>query len=350
MVVTATAACSSGDAEPEAVAATPTPTSTIASGSSGGNVPPPVTRSPESNVVFRWVSVVDELSRSRVALPEGAKPIANTIPRPDGTTVTTRGFVFEHADGVLGFELIDDFATMDDLDKLAEFLAASVDGAVRTTEEADTGRERGIDGEISYGDNQVMLFRILVQDSNGDVWSGFVGGPESDLRRLESEFSRLTGSVVLRGWADPEAPPADPVEPASWVAVVDEPSGISADLPGAVVMEDRSVEGMPQRGYFHVSGVGFLVVDYPSDDYPLDAVLYDMATSLGDVVDSVEPAEGAGDEALDGVLTDGEGWVWAYRAIALDDRILLLHAVDTAEKLTDSQASVQRMSDSLTVP
>lgn len=335
MVLTATA-CAGGDAEPGAVA-TRTPTSELRDGMEPPQgLRPAVTASPEASR-FRWLPLVDESSGTRVALPEGAKPIGNTVTGPDGAAITTRGFVFEHADGVIGFELIDDYASLDDLEKLADFLATSVGGAVVTTEEVDLGRERGADGEIVYGGDQVMLFRILVLNSDGDVWTGFVGGPEADRELLESEFARLTESANLR--------PA-----AGWVAVVDEPSDISVELPDAVPLEDLSIEGIPQRGYFHADGMGFLVIDVPPEENPLDEVLAGMALSIDAEVDSSQPADVPGYDAHDGVFTDQDGWVWAYRAIALDDRVLLLHAVDTAEKLPDSQAAVERMSESVVIP
>lgn len=350
LVVLTVTACGGGDAEPAAIATpTSTPTQTDPVSPRKGPPEPATTRSPGANVLFEWVPFVDEASGSSVALPKGAEPVANTIPGPDGGTVTTRGHVFEHAAGVIGSELIDDYASLDDLQKLAELLADSVGGAVLETADVDTGRARGLDGEIGYGTDQLMLFRILVLNSDGDVWNGFAGGPETDRERLESEFARLTVSAVHRG-SDEPGETAEPNTPARWVAVVDEASGVSVDLPGAVVMEDFPDEDIPQRGYFHVSGVGFLVIDYPPEDYPLDGVLYDMGTAIGAVVESVEPAEAAGYEAMNGVLTDEEGWVWAYRAVAVEERILLLHAVDTAEKLPDSQAAVERMAASIVVP
>lgn len=176
VVLTATA-CAGGDAEPGAVATpTPTPTSELLAGSEPPQgLRPAVTASPEASR-FRWLPLVDEASGSRVALPEGSRPIANTVTGPDGTTIVTRGFVFEHDRGVIGSEMIDDYATLDDLEKLADFLAASVGGAVVATEEIDLGQDRGSDGEIVYDDDQVMLFRILVLNSDGDQTNGDESG------------------------------------------------------------------------------------------------------------------------------------------------------------------------------
>ncbi|RIQ35647.1 hypothetical protein [Jiangella rhizosphaerae] len=335
MVVLTATACSAGGEE-TLLPAEQTTTYDVP-GSPAGNVKPAATRSPEASVLFDWVPFADEPSRTSAALPEGAEPVSNTITGPDGAAITTRGYVFEHAAGVIGFEVIDGFATPDDVEKLAELLADSVGGAVLAAEEVDAGRARGVDGEIAYGNDQLMLFRILVLNGEGDVWNGFVGGPETDRERLDSEFARLTVSASLRGSAD-------------WMGVRDEPTGIVVQLPSGVEPEDLSVDGMPQRGYHHSSGVGFVVVDYPPDDYPLDAVLADIATASGADVDGTRPAEAQGYEALDGVLVDQDEWVWAYRAVALEEQLLLLYAVDRAVALAESQAAVERMTESLVVP
>ncbi|PZF85022.1 hypothetical protein [Jiangella anatolica] len=338
VALTATA-CSGGDGDPAAAASTPTPTpsSDLLDGSDPPQgLRPAVTASPEATG-FLWAPIRDEASGSNLALPEGARPIANTIPGPDGTTVITRGFVFEHDDGVIGFEMIDDYATLDDLEKMADFLAASVGGAVVATEEVDVGQERGIDGEVVYGDDQLMLFRILVLNSDGDVWSGFAGGPEEDRERLESEFTRLTDTAFLRPAGGP-------------VAVLDEPSGITVELPDRVPPEDRSPDGStPVRGYHHDDGLGFVVVDGRPDGDDLDAALANVAVSVEGTVESSALLDVRGHHAIDGVVIAGE-WTYLMRVIHLEERTLVVYAAgkpDERQRLTDD---VDRMTESFVVP
>jgi hypothetical protein len=47
----------------------------------------------------------------QATLPEQAEPIDNSIPGPDGETSASRGYVFAHPAGVIGFEVVEAFAT-----------------------------------------------------------------------------------------------------------------------------------------------------------------------------------------------------------------------------------------------
>jgi hypothetical protein len=338
VVLTATA-CGGGDAEPAAIATpTSTPTQSDAVSPRKGPPEPATTRSPGANVLFEWAPFVDEASGSSVALPKGAEPIANTIPGPDGGTVTTRGHVFEHAAGVIGSELIDDYASLDDLQKLAELLADSVGGAVLETADVDTGRARGLDGEIGYGTDQLMLFRILVLNSDGDVWNGFAGGPETDRERLESEFARLTLSADFRPSVD-------------WVAVTDEPSGLAVDLPEGVAPSEYSEElddggTWSERGYHHDSGAGFVVSDALYETIDLVAVLDGHADSIDGTVESTEHTEALGRAALDGVVLGGD-WRYAYRIVQIEEWVLVLYFIGAADEVEESRQHLDRMTESV---
>jgi hypothetical protein len=337
---TTVAACGGGDED--LAASTPSPTVDVP-GSQDGNVPPPTTRSPSAEVLFEWAEFEDQESGVSAALPDGAEPVASPITGPDGQTITTRGHVHEHAGGVIGFELIDEFATGDDLTKLAELLAASVAGTVRSTAPATLTRGTGLDGEIAYGDDEVMLFRIVVLNERGDVWNGFVGGPAADRGRLESEFGRLTVSADLRAAFD-------------WVTVTDEPSGIAARLPGPVAapaerrltLADGSTL-MTREYQHHDSSTGFVVIETGPDAYDLDDVAAARAKSVGGTVESSAPIQLDGRDAVEAVIADG-AWRSAERIIALDGHVVLVYSGNRVEGLADGLDVVGWLSDSVAVP
>ncbi len=132
-----------------------------------------------------------------------------------------------------------------------------------------------------------MLFRILVLNGDGDVWNGFAGGPETDRERLESAFARLTVSADFRPSVD-------------WVAVTDEPSGLTVDLPDGVAPSEHSEElddggTWSERGYHHDSGAGLVVSDALYETIDLVAVLDGQADSIDGTVESTEHI-GAADE------------------------------------------------------
>lgn len=343
------AGCSgASDVETEAAAptATPSPTPSPAQTENAGprdGPEPASTRSPGAHVLFDWASFQDEATGISAALPEDAVAIANPIERGDGETTTSRGYVHEHAAGVIGYEVIDDFATVDDVTKLAELLAASVGGTVVASEPAAAGQASGIDGEIAYGEDHLMLFRIVVLNGAGDVWNGFVGGPAADRTRLESEFGRLTVSVNLQPAFD-------------WVAVTDEPSGIVVSLPGLPYppTEQRLnlADGVDTRMRRHVhadSGAGFAVVDVDTGSYDLEHVAAVLAYHLNGVVESTEQVDARGAEAVDAVIVRN-AWATVYRIIELDGHLLLLYAGNRTENVDRAHELVGWLADTVVLP
>jgi hypothetical protein len=159
-------------------------------------------------------------------------------------------------------------------------------------------------------------------------------------RAAESEFGRLTVSADIRA--------------ASWVAVVDEPSGISVELPDPVAPAEHSWEQddgstWNERGYHHRSGPAFVVSNaIPADVDPL-SVLEGHAQSIGGTIESSEATEVVGRAALDGVIRSGP-WTYAYRIIPLDDWLLVLYVVGTADQLDESRSQVERMTASAVLP
>lgn len=347
----AAAACASGGENPDAVAHSATPSTTPSPAPTSdlldGNRPsaglrPATTASPEA-ARFEWTAFVDEPTGTSAALPEGAEPIANPIPGPAGRTIMSRGFVHEHADGVLGFEVIDEFATLDDLRKMAELLAISVGGTVGSVEEIDAGQANGIDGEISYGDDQLMLFRILVLNGAGDVWNGFVGGPAADRTRLESEFSRLMVSVNLRPAFD-------------WVSVTDEPSGITVSLPGPPYQPAeqllRLADGVDvlMRKHVHAdSGSGFAVIDTTTETYDPEQVADGLAYDPIGTVLSTEPVIVRGMEAVDAVIVR-DSLATVYRFVELDGHLLLLYSSNRIENQERAHELVGWLTDTVVLP
>ncbi|SDR98193.1 hypothetical protein [Jiangella sp. DSM 45060] len=340
LLVVLTATACGGDAEPEAVAGTPTPTIDIA-GSTDSVVPPPVVRSPGTGVLFDWVTFDDEQSYTSTALPDGATPFENAVPIQDGTTMS-RGHVFEHAGGVIGYELIDAYAGGDDFAKLAALLASSVDGSVVSIEPADVTQALAADGEIVHGDDEVMLFRIVVVNEAGDVWTGFVSGPEQDRERLESEFARLTVSLDVRSAVD-------------WVYLTDEPSGIVAPFRSAVeprswYLPDAGDSATSARVYNDWNTAsGIIVIDAGPGGFSPEDALALRAEELGGTVESSEPSDIAGHAGVEAVILD-RGWQWVHRVVALDDHVLVVYAGNVTERVDDARTFVAMVSDAVTIP
>ena len=333
------AGAAAGTAAPSA---TPSPTQTEEVGPREGPEPA-TTRSPGAHVLFDWASFEDEATGISAALPEGAEMIANPIERGDGETTMSRGYVHEHAAGVIGYEVIDEFATVDDVAKLAELLAASVGGTVVTSKAVETGQASGIDGEIAYGEDHLMLFRIVVLNGAGDVWNGFVGGPAADRTRLESEFGRLTVSVDLRPAFD-------------WVEVTDEPSGIVVSLPGPPYPTTEQLlklaDGVETRMRRHVhadSGAGFAVIDTDAGPYDPEHVAAVLAHHLNGVVESTEQVDARGAEAVDAVIVRN-AWATVYRIIELDGHLLLLYAGNRTENVDQAHELVGWLADTVVLP
>ncbi|TDC49802.1 hypothetical protein E1212_16855 [Jiangella ureilytica] len=333
------AACAGSDGATEAAAATPT---TDVPAAPDGTVPPAVTRSREAGVVFDWVPFDDAESYTRTALPEGAEPIENELPGRDGATILSRGHVFEHADGVIGYELIDDYATGDDFTKLSAMLAASVDGTVRSIAPADVTQAAAADGEIVYGDDHLMLFRIVVVNTEGDLWSGFVGGPSEDRDRLESEFARLTLSLDMRAAVD-------------WVFVTDEPSGVVAPFRSAIEPRERFVtaadgSSVPAREYadWNTSS-GVIVIDAGADAFTHEEALAARAEDLDGEVQSPGPSDVVGHEAVQAEILD-RGWIWVHRVVVLDEHVVVIYAGNLAENVSRAREWVEMVSDAATIP
>lgn len=338
------AACGGEAMEPAAQTSTPTSTSTPTidvPGSNDGHVPAPQTRAP-SDDLFDWAKFEDETSPVSAALPQGAEPIANTIEGPDGAAITSRGHVYEHPGGVIGFELIDGFATVDAYRKLAEFMARSVGGTVRSTAPVDLAQASGVDGEIAYGDDEIMLFRIVVLNERGDVWNGFVGGPSADRERLESEFGRLTVSVDLRAALD-------------WVHITDEPSGVVVQFRTAV--EPRGVTvtlldgstAVARAYYDRGSAHGVLVIDTATDSSSIDDAVALRAGDQYSTVRSIESSEVAGHDAVE-ALVDRRGWTWVNRVVLLDEHIVVIYAGNVSQDLERVRDFVATASDGVVLP
>ena len=333
MTATACAGGDGGAADTQPAASTPSSTIGVPA-APDGMVPPPVTQSPRASVVFDWVEFADDATGVSAALPDGAEAIANSIPGPDGVTFQSRGYVFEHGDGVLGFEVIEEFATVDDLRKLAELLAGSVGGTVGTVGEITAGSATGVDGEIAYGDDELMLFRVLVLNDNRDVWNGFVGGPATDRSRLESEFARLTLSADLERATD-------------WVPVTDEPSGIVVDLPEEP--ERRGLSGSVREYYTSTPSAGFEVADGWLDEAGLEAALEAMAPRVDGTVQESAPFDLLGYPGAEGEIRAGDA-LYLMRVVAVEDHVLTLLVAGHHSYRSFIEERMEQVTDSVVLP
>lgn len=160
---------------------------------------------------------------------------------------------------------------------------------------------------------------------------------------------------------DEPAESAEPTEQATadeteWVAITDEPSGITFTMPELVEPQanDAAVgEGasVALRNYTTMAEedieVGFNVIDTPGADYDFDAGIQGVANSLGGEVVSTTEAEVDGNEAVDVEMTYGEDYIVFFQLATGEEHIVQSLASGRQGERDAVQQTYRQLTDSV---
>lgn len=144
-----------------------------------------------------WVTVTDEPSGVRIALPEGAHPSAETAADADGSPVALRQYAATAAGGAVevGFTVLDTEGGSYDLDTGVREVASSLHGQVVSARPTDIDGHAALDVEVSYGSDNIVLFQLVEADDH--VLQPLVAGPASRRDVMEKTYQQLTGSLDI---------------------------------------------------------------------------------------------------------------------------------------------------------
>ena len=142
-----------------------------------------------------WVTVVDEPSGARIALPEQSEPSADTAADANGSRVTLRQYAATAADGTVevGFNVLDTRGGAYDLDTGVREVATSLHGHIVSTQPTDIDGHDAVSAEISYGADNLVLFQLVNADEH--VLQPLVAGHASRRDVVEKTFEQLTESL-----------------------------------------------------------------------------------------------------------------------------------------------------------
>jgi hypothetical protein len=144
-----------------------------------------------------WVTVTDEPSGARIALPEKTEPASNTASDANGSQVTFRQYAATAADGEVevGFNVLDTRGGSYDLDTGVREVATSLHGRVVSAQPTDIDGFDAVDVEVSYGTGNMVLFQLV--SANEHVLQPLVAGPASRRDVVEETFEQLTRSLDI---------------------------------------------------------------------------------------------------------------------------------------------------------
>ncbi|HEY9378206.1 MAG TPA: hypothetical protein VIQ02_14065 [Jiangellaceae bacterium] len=142
-----------------------------------------------------WVTVTDEPSGARIALPEKTKPASDTAADANGSQVTFRQYEATAAGGAVevGFNVLDTRGGTYDLDTGVREVATSLHGQVVSARPTDIDGHDAVNVEVSYGEDNVVLFQLVSADEH--VLQPLVAGPASRRDVVEDTFEQLTESL-----------------------------------------------------------------------------------------------------------------------------------------------------------
>jgi hypothetical protein len=142
-----------------------------------------------------WVTITDEPSGARIALPEGAQPSSDTAADAAGAPVSVRQYAATAAEGSVevGFTVLDTEGGSYDLDMGVREVATSLHGQVVSARQTDIDGHAALDVEVSYGAGNVVLFQLV--DADDHVLQPLVAGPASRRDVMEKTYEKLTESL-----------------------------------------------------------------------------------------------------------------------------------------------------------
>ena len=154
-----------------------------------------------------------------------------------------------------------------------------------------------------------------------------------------------------------------------WVPVVDEPTGVTVQMPGEATSEaleapDGAGGTVPLRSYIASAGerqhaVSFSVTDIPpgqeavAPEDRLEPSLQGAAANTGATIESQSTASAGAYPALDGVLIftqGGTAGVSLMRVAATDTAVVIVQTVGRASDRAELETLQQRLASSLVIP
>jgi hypothetical protein len=150
---------------------------------------------PDAKPANGWVTVTDEPSGARIALPQRSEPASDTAASANGSQVTLRQYTATAAGGTVevGFNVLDTYGGAYDLDVGVREVATTLDGQVVSSRPADIDGHDAVNVELSYGGDNVVLFQLVSADEH--VLQPLVAGPASRRDVVERTFEQLTESL-----------------------------------------------------------------------------------------------------------------------------------------------------------
>ena len=142
-----------------------------------------------------WVTMTDEPSGARIALPEEAEPASDIASDANGSRVTVRQYASTAAGGAVevGFNVLDTRGGRYDLDTGVREVATSLQGQVVSAQSTNIDGHDAVNVEVSYGGDNVVLFQLVNADEH--VLQPLVAGPASRRDVVEETFEQLTESL-----------------------------------------------------------------------------------------------------------------------------------------------------------
>lgn len=192
------------------------------------------------------------------------------------------------------------------------------------------------------------------------------------LALLAASTTVITGGVLLptSAFAAPSTPPAAATAAVAdaathWTQTTDDPSGVTAELPGDARMQKYTVNGIHGRAYqveTDYGAIGFIVYDAPGgsgqwdlkgslknglDNYNKDSRSADDRLTSHDVR---EGATDGGQPVVDAALSAGDGTVGHTRFINLGDHMVQILVMGTKDTQKTMDADYRQFLSSLQLP
>jgi hypothetical protein len=156
--------------------------------------------------------------------------------------------------------------------------------------------------------------------------------------------------------AEPSEQATGDADDAEWVAITDEPSGITFSMPEAIEAQANSATvadgtSVALRNYsVMVEGdveLGFNVIDTAGEGYDFDAGIQGVADTLGGDVVSTTETEAGGYPAVDVEMTYGEGYIVFFQLVTGEEHIVQSLASGPESQRAAVQQTHQQLSDSV---
>ena len=185
---------------------------------------------------------------------------------------------------------------------------------------------------------------------------------------LAASTTAITGGVLLptSAFAAPATPPAGTTADAAarWTQTTDDPSGISARLPGKAEMRDVSEHGVEGRMYVaktDYGAIGFAVYDTPPGGrWDLKGCLQDTLNGFNEdsrsadgKLTSKDVQEGTtpdGQPALDAALAARDGTVGHVRYVDLGDHMIMVISLGTSDNRQAMDADYLQLLNGIQLP